>query len=659
MFKRILQKANVHRSDHLRAILSDTMPGDIPIIVSNDGIYKNLKSPANVHPNIIEFASKIFQPTRAYTVPYRYNILHTSGGTRRLSLIHPAAQLAVADFYRDAGHLLCYYARRSQATLRAPHKMASLFFIRGPASEKNVFKGSDIDTVSIEKAVANPASFFAYRGYSRAYQFFASADYLRLEKKYRSAITTDISKCFSGIYTHTLYWAIVSTLAGKENTRSDTFSNRFDKIMQSMNFNETNGICVGAEVSRIFAEIILGEIDRRIIADLSTSSIPIKYKSEYEFFRYVDDYYIFAQDPETAARVMAAISSNLSSFNLHLSVAKTHFLERPFITSKSRIIRDADINLNNFCNKFLASAEHEGRRYVCPAYVWRSGSLLRSFLEAMKAACFDHATNYQSSSDYIISALSNRVANMLGTYETAKEAGSADLRNYLPAILLLLEALFFFYNVNPTVSSSHKLARSAILASRFMRNYVPDHHQMLMEQIVRWTNQILHSLYLSSSHIDQSCVPLEILNVLLVVGELDTQDVNAHRVISEFCSDIHSSGYFEIVTYLHCIKDHVDHEKLRSALFKRARELIANGLGLQVDAESAHLALDLLACPYLDRTRRASFFNNMRMSVGLPVLPSAEALIAVEACEATPWFVNWKETDLLRLIRKKELSTVY
>lgn len=659
MFKRVIQKGNVHRSDYLRALLSDTMPGDIPIIVSNDGTYKNLKNPAAVHSGIAEFASTAFTKSRSYTVPYRYNILRVGGGARRLSLIHPAAQLEVAAFYRDSGQLICYYARRSEATLRAPHKTASLFFVRGSSSGKNTFKAADIDTVSLENSVANPASYFAYRGYSRAYQFFSSTDYIRLEKKYSAAIMTDISKCFSSIYTHTLYWAVVNTLAGKENTRADTFSNRFDHLMQSMNFNETNGICVGAEVSRIFAEIILGEVDRRVIGKLAAADSPLKYRSEYEFFRYVDDYYIFAQSSQIAERVLWSISSELSNFNLHLGAEKTAPLARPFITSKSRIIRDANINIALFCEKFLKGGERDDRRFLYPLRIWRGPSLLRGFLEGVKAACFDHATGYQSSSDYVISALSERISTLTNSYVVALSSGKAELEHYVPALLLLLEASFFFYSVNPTVSSSHKLSRSVVLAARFTRDHVPDRHQMLMEHVMRWTNQVLHSLRSSSSHQDTDCVPLEILNILLAMADLDSSDQNARTTIAECCGDIRKAGYFEIVTYLYCIKDRPEHAKLRTALFKRGRELIANNLGIQVDSESAHLALDLLSCPFLERSRRASFFNNIRKSVGLAVLPTADALAAVVACESTPWFVNWKETDLLRLIRKKELSAVY
>jgi hypothetical protein len=659
MFKRIIQKGNVHRSDYLRALLSDTTPADVPIIVSNDGFYKNLKHRDEVNSHISEFAEKVLAPVRPYTVPYRYGILRPSGSPRGLSLIHPAAQVDVAAFYRDVGHLICYYARRSKATIRAPYKVASLFFVRGPTSNVNVLKDKGVDTVELEDSVANPASYFAYRGFSRAYQFFGSADYLRLEKKFRVSYVTDIARCFSSIYTHTMYWAIVGVLAAKENTSAATFSNRFDRLMQSMNFNETNGICVGAEVSRVFAELILGEVDRRTINSLANSDRPLSFRKEYEFFRYVDDYYIFAENDDVAKRVMDAVGVNLAVFNLHLSGDKTKKLDRPFITEKSRVIRDANINLANFTHKFLRGDTHDKLHFVYPQRIWRSSSLLRGFLESMKASCFDHSTGYQSSSDYVIAALSGRIANLWGTVEVAEKAGKADGDTYLPAVLVLLEASFFFYSVNPTVSSSHKLAQACILGLKLITRMAPHRRQMLVEQIVRWTNQVLRALLASSSHADNACVPLEVLNVLLVVGDINAREANAQRTIADCCQNVASAGYFEIVSYLFCIRDNVEHKDLQKALFKRGRHIIEARLGVQVDSESAHLALDLLACPYLERDRRASFFNNLRKKVGLSVLPKADALAAVEACESTPWFVNWRETDLLNLIRKKELSSVY
>jgi Reverse transcriptase (RNA-dependent DNA polymerase) len=664
MFKTLVQKGNAHKSDYLRTLLSDTMPSDIPIIVSNDGLYKNLKHDHNNTPSFNELVGRILSPERGYTIPYRYNILRAGGLSRRLSLVHPSAQLEVAKFYRDAGNLICYYARRSIASLRAPDKVGSLFFVRGPISDKNRLKSADVDTVSVEDAVSNPASYFSYRGFNRAYKFFNSPEYIRLEKRFSVCNLTDVSKCFSSIYTHTLYWAIVNVRSGKDNTRATTFSNRFDRLMQSMNFNETNGICVGAEVSRIFAEIILGEVDRRSINRMSSE---LKFGRDYEFYRYVDDYYIFATNTDVAKKMVASISVSLSEFNLHLNEAKTTAHERPFITTKSRVIREANANLNSFFKRFLREGKFEQANFLYPRRVWRSGALLRSFLDSVKAGCFDLATGYEGSSDYVISALASRVGTLTESYELARKADEktpnvekkADPENYLYALLILLEAAYFFYSVNPTVSSSHKLGNAAILAVRFVGKVIPDRLPMLNEQIVRWTSQILKSLLSQRAHEERECVPLEILNVLLVVGEMDVREDAVSRLIHDCCEGIENAGYFEVVTMLYCIGDRAEFGDLRNRLFSRARDLTMLGKNARVDSEAAHVALDILACPYLDRAERVTFFNDVRKAVGLASVTNAQGTLAVEKAEESPWFVNWKEPDILRLIRKKELSEVY
>lgn len=153
MLKRLIAKGNIHRSDHLRALVTDTIPGDIPIIFSNDGFYRNWRRLADANSDNRELLNAMTQTARPYTMPYRYNIFRTGGSTRRLSLIHPSSQLDVAQFYREQGHLICLYCRRSDATIRAPHKVGSTFFVRGFNSERNSLKSSGIDTVAIENTV--------------------------------------------------------------------------------------------------------------------------------------------------------------------------------------------------------------------------------------------------------------------------------------------------------------------------------------------------------------------------------------------------------------------------------------------------------------------------------------------------------------------------
>lgn len=665
MRNRLIQKGNMHRSDHLRTLLTDTLPGDIPIVISNDGFYRNMKPGALIDVAQREFVENIMTRLRAYTIPYRFNILRPGGSPRRLSLTHPSAQLAVVEFYKEYAELICYHCRKSEASIRSPRKVGSTYFVRGPASERNMVKGARIDTLDVDKTVSNPASYFAYKGVDRAFKFFASSDYMRLEKRYAVMHFADVSKCFNSIYTHTLFWAVADMETAKDNTGAVTFSNSFDNLMQSMNHNETNGICIGAEVSRIFAELILSEVDRRVIQRLAQEKEPLHFRVHYEFRRYVDDIYLFSQNAKVAERVLAKLSLGLSEFNLHFNDKKTHAVPRPFITTKSRMVRDASQALDDFFAKFIRDAQRGESTFSYPVQIRQQQPLLRSLLESVKASCFDNQSGYETTSNYVIGALSGRVSGLIAGYQSmTTDAGEGESaqptdEDYVASIMLLLEALYFFYNVDPTVPSSLRVAQAAVRAHDFFSKHLPESKTFLAEQIVRWTFQFIKELSGNTKHRENSCVPLEAINVLLVLGEVGRGDALAQKAILEFCGDVSKLEYFEIVSYLFCLKDDPQFAYLRNDLFERAKVLLSGKYKLRIDAHAAHLALDILSCPFISAVKRGQLFKSLRSQLDLSALSHVSAQAAVAAFEASPWFVNWRGVDLLTMIRKKELSAVY
>lgn len=505
---------------------------------------KSLEFGDQIRKQVVE---RLLQPERKYTIPYRYNILKSDGSARRLSLTHPSAQIAVVKFYKKYDSLICYYCRKSSSSVRSPEKVGSLFFVRGSNAGRNRLKGASIDTVDIETSVSNPASYFSYRGYRRAYEFFSSEDYVRLEKRYSVLHFADISKCFNSIYTHTLFWAVSDIYTAKNNTSIVGFSNEFDSLMQSMNFNETNGICIGAEVSRVFAEIILGKIDEKIHRSLADRDVLMRVN--YEFRRYVDDYYIFTDNESTSRVVMATIRSCLNEFNLFLNENKTLKLKRPFITKKSKMIMEARKSLEAFFVKFIDKDISNGNIFYFPKRIRRQGALLRSLLESIKSSCFDNEAGYEDTSNYIISALTSRVASLIEGSEVGLELDNVDLDSYVSAIIVLLEAIYFFYNVNPTVPSSLRVAQAAMQAAGFFSESIPDRVSFLGEQIVRWTFQFVRALAGSTTHAENDSVPLEALNILLVLGQIGREDALAQKTIVDFAGSIKSLKYFEIVSF--------------------------------------------------------------------------------------------------------------
>lgn len=152
------------------------------------------------------------------------------------------------------------------------------------------------DELHVEQADDNVEtkyrSYFQYERYGLIYKFFSSGDYLRLEQKFSCMMKMDIASCFYHIYTHTMSWAIKGKEQAKMSIRKDMFGNNFDILMRYANYNETNGIIVGPEISRIFAEIILSRIDVAVLNTLRDGAglNGLQVGVDYEIRRYVDDY---------------------------------------------------------------------------------------------------------------------------------------------------------------------------------------------------------------------------------------------------------------------------------------------------------------------------------------------------------------------------------
>jgi hypothetical protein len=65
------------------------------------------------------------------------------------------------------------------------------------------------------------------------------------------------------------------------NKTKSTFPFKFDQLMQRSNYNETNGIIIGPELSRIFAEIIMQSVDNNIINDLNKEGLVLGEITKY------------------------------------------------------------------------------------------------------------------------------------------------------------------------------------------------------------------------------------------------------------------------------------------------------------------------------------------------------------------------------------------
>lgn len=375
-----------------RVVFSDVLPYELPLIFSNRYFYKFLVSNGIwielgtdgkdvLHWNKTEekglmgllailFCHKVsdFEGTDSLQlesydlkhIPFVYSIQHKPLQHRYLSLIHPANQIKVVEFYNKFKDTIIYLCSKSHFSIRYPNKVACYFYYKDRLH--HVLLGRKTDKMEMYfSEYENLKTFFSYKRYTNIYKFYEDYRYQRAEKKFAHLLKMDVQKCFDSIYTHSIAWAI----SGGVDIYKDTFGGKFDgsmgafwdKMMQEMNYNETNGIVIGPECSRIFAEVIMQHIDQKVEQQMLKKGY--RNKVDYECYRYVDDYFFFYNDDTVKAEAESLLQSYLKEFKLSLSQEKSKVIDRPFVTDITKAKIALDDLLNDAVKLYTEEPEEE------------------------------------------------------------------------------------------------------------------------------------------------------------------------------------------------------------------------------------------------------------------------------------------------------------
>lgn len=304
---------------------------------------------------IVNDKNEVSVPNRP-NIPFSYRILHKRGKYRELAVIHPADQIKMVSFYEKYKSLILYYCQQSRFSLRYPYAVACYFYYCDRLHHTLLGKRSD-DLELYFNEYENLKTYFSYKRYTQIYRFYEDYRYHRAEKKFAHLQKFDIQACFNSIYTHSIAWA---TNGGKatykrffKGSEDGTFGSVWDSLMQKMNYNETNGIVIGPEFSRLFAEVILQYIDKCVEMDLNKKGY--RWNVDYECYRYVDDHFFFYNNKEVLETARQSYACHLNEYKMSISNEQTEDMERPFITPISRaklaidkLIHDTiTINLND------------------------------------------------------------------------------------------------------------------------------------------------------------------------------------------------------------------------------------------------------------------------------------------------------------------------
>lgn len=624
-----------------RVVLSDVLPYETPVTFSNRYFYKYLlkhkKSESNSrfkdkHNKAYSEIEWILFNVKEKTTPFSFNITHKKNDFRELCVIHPSNQRKMVEFYDKYKELIIYYCSLSPFSIRRPSKIANFTFYNDVLHKKNEDK--DLQHSQIEQddsEYENLKSFFSYRKYSNIHKFYESYQFHRSEKKYNKLLKIDVTKCFDSIYTHTISWAVFNKNIVKTNIESSlsTFGGEFDRLMQDLNANETNGIIIGPEFSRIFSELILQQIDIDIYENLKTRDKNGKiliHKVDYEIFRYVDDYFIFYNLESDLDRISETFKLSLKKYKMYLNDKKSIQYSKPIITE----ISIAKQQINDLFNNHLLLKEkdkQDDNEEIKPILYFSSNNVITRFKSIIKQSEVD----YKDIMNYTLAVLDNKTNKLIKKFkkleEEDEEISKKTQKEFETGFLEILDVTFFLYSVSPKVNSTIKVCLIIDKITSFLKKnktneykepFTSNAKHNILKKISDEINLILQKNKTKKE------TQIETLYLLIALSQLGREYRLNYKVLCSYLNIkinkdnsiefLNELNYFSITVLLFYIRNIKIYDSILKELKKLILETYNNSkiTGWRDKTELVLLLMDILACPYLNNEVHDHFKNKVK-----------------------------------------------
>ncbi|KXV18163.1 antiviral reverse transcriptase Drt3b [Gluconobacter oxydans] len=571
------------------------------------------------------------------TIPFNFRVAHNLDG-RTLSVVHPRNQVEVASFYATHSSLITYHTSVSELSIRRPVSVSRYAYFKDKLHEERLDALAGLEEE--DREYEQLGSYFVYREYRNIHKFFESYKYHRSEKKYDAMVQIDVSKCFDSIYTHSLPWAVL----GKDQTKFSldeskaTFGGRFDALMQNLNHKETNGIVIGPEFSRVFAEIILQSVDAELITQLAKIS-NLTHKVDYEIFRYVDDFFVFYNEDSAQIKIFETLQGILKTKKLSINTAKIKHYKKPIITeitiAKERISDLLNDEIDPVSeNELLTDPTKPPKQNLVCAI--NANRLITRYKAALKEA----NVTYGDLLNYTFAIAENKIEKLFKVY-VASDKSDRDRKRLSNALLAIMEFVFFAYSASPKVNHTIRICRMIATSVDFLHaqgfpyeqkhllfKYIHDNVIQQLEKSTMSVHREVESLYLliSLSQIGREYwLPISVLLRHFLIKE--ENDTGNYIRLSGFMN------HFSITILLSYIKDKVRYAKLKA--FVEAHiidKLEYMKAHCPNDAETLMMLLDLVVCPYISTTTKDAI--GQIFGLDAPMLASVQAANDY-------WFTAW------------------
>lgn len=634
-----------------RVLLTEVLPYELPLVMNNEAFYENMQdeSLCNLFKSVF---NNIIPSKDRWTIPFDYSVRRVGGEkSRKLSIVHPFTQLDCVDHYEKYDEYMLSLCSHSPFSIRYISKKTKCVFPPEEETDEEIEvlpedaggQEIELDNSTIEKRYR---SYYSYKKYDLAYKYFESGDNLRLEQKFRHMMTLDVSGCFYHIYTHTVSWAVKGKDVAKESINADTFEKSFDQLMQHANYNETNGIVVGPEISRIFAEIILQAIDLAVMRQLKEKNYTLG--RDYEIRRYVDDSFVYANSRKVLDDICAVYKEQLAFYKLDINEKKREYYERPFTSGVSDAKWQVNKMVAEFKEKHLKRKENEGEEKHYAAALRSDYSVFTSFVKHFRSITHQFQQRYGDLNKYTLTLLLDQIRR-----EMKKEMIPS--QNLLTAYA---DIAFYLFSLDMHTTASYRLCSILDCLVRWSDKATEaEAKQELSARIRREAKRVI-DIY--QADVSDENTNLEVLNLLITLHRLIGFKIPLSQMDALFGLDIVNVkgyghlNYFQICTLFYLIESDPSYDDVRGGMEKEILSRLSEPRQLR-KADNACLFFDLMTCPYVTRNTCLTIIEK-----SLGIKRERAGAKRAELAKPKRWFFDWnKNHDLTQILEKKEYHSPY
>nr|PMH80071.1 hypothetical protein BCU58_24295 [Vibrio sp. 10N.286.48.B7] len=313
-----------------------------------------------------------------------------------------------------------------------------------------------------------------------------------------------------------------------------------------------------------------------------------------------------------------------------------------------------------YFEKTIFQKEKLSERKYFSSQIYKKHNFMNKFMNDVRLVALSSNKNgYSEVSSYLVSFFAKRIDFSIENYADYISGNGKD-GVFVKNVGIMIELMFFYYKVHPTISSSNKIAKSLLCLIEFMEKndnlliYTPEIKHLVTSSIRQFTFDQ------NKNGKRKGYISIERLNVILSTSEFGSYFRLPQQYFVELVDSSIKLNYFETISLLYYFKNHAEYSDVKHKVMAATMERFSTLNSLENDSELVHLILDLSTCPYISLEHRKQVMSILYNGIENHPSPTEQELLDyIDATQGVYWFVNWTNLNIKQLIERNELKSQY